>query len=168
MNRYTPILISAAALLAIALPLIIIYPPPPKDEPVAEVAPTEAPAHKQVFSPPELSVPTSTGGASVLMNVSAYCPGPCCCGKWADGTTASGQDAVGKIVAAPPNIAFGTVLIIPGYGVAVVQDRGGAITGNKIDVLFTDSANKTGHQKALEWGRQELMVKVKARLENVK
>ncbi len=45
--------------------------------------------------------------------VTAYCPGACCCGKWADGYTASGVPAIGKIVAAPPMIPFGTVLDIP-------------------------------------------------------
>ena len=101
-------------------------------EPVAEVAPTTLPAQ--------------------LMNVSAYCPCEKCCGKFADGFTASGVPAAGKIAAAPRDVPFGTVLDVPGYGRASVQDRGGAITGNKIDVLFPT------HQEALEWGRQYLMV----------
>jgi len=89
-----------------------------------------------------------------LMNVSAYCPCEKCCGK-ADGYTASGVPAVGKIVAAPKGVAFGTVLDIPGYSPrAVVQDRGGAITGNKLDVLMET------HQEALNWGRQYLKVRI--------
>jgi 3D (Asp-Asp-Asp) domain-containing protein len=43
---------------------------------------------------------------------------------------------------------------VPGYGEAVVWDRGGAIKGNKIDLLFPS------HQEALEWGRQYITVKV--------
>ena len=85
--------------------------------------------------------------------VTAYCPCEKCCGKCADGYTASGRPAVGKIVAAPSTIPFGTVLKIPGYGVAAVQDRGGTITGNRLGVLFDT------HQEALNWGVQELMVK---------
>ncbi len=129
----------------VAFALIPDYSPP---EPVPEVASVEAAAY--------------TEPNYIIMNVSAYCPGPCCCGRFADGITASGAKAVGKIVAAPPDMPFGTVLEIPGYGRCRVQDRGGAITGNKIDVLFPT------HQEALEWGRQYLMVKVKARMESVK
>lgn len=87
-----------------------------------------------------------------LYRVTAYCPKKCCCGKFADGYTASGGPAVGRIVAAPSTIPFGTALNIPGYGVALVQDRGGAITGNRLDVLFAT------HEEAKQWGVQELMV----------
>ncbi len=83
---------------------------------------------------------------SCIWRVTAYCPAACCCGNFADGLTASGVPAVGLIVAAPPDIPFGTPLTVQGYGYAVVADRGGAITGRKLDVLF-----KT-HQEALNWG----------------
>lgn len=54
----------------------------------------------------------------------------------ADGTsTASGRDADGYLIAAAgSNIAFGTHIQTP-YGEAVVHDRGGAVSGNHIDVL---------------------------------
>jgi len=93
----------------------------------------------------------------ILMNVSAYCPCEKCCGEFADGITASGKPAEGFLVAAPPNIPFGTMLSIPGYnnGLPVpVLDRGGAIKGNKLDVFFPT------HQEALNWGRQFLEVRV--------
>ena len=111
----------------------------PSNEPVAEVAPMEAPAQ--------------------LYRVTAYCPcEKCCSTKWADGLTASGLPAVGLIVAAPKDVPFGTVLDIPGYGRAQVQDRGGAITGNRLDVLFAT------HEEAKQWGVKWL--KVKARMES--
>ena len=98
----------------------------------------------------------------VTYNVSAYCAGPCCCGDFADGITASGHKIQPGdcFVAAPKSIPFGTKLWIPGYngGEAVsVLDRGGAIKGNKLDVFF---GGKDGHQKALQWGRQYLKVKI--------
>jgi 3D (Asp-Asp-Asp) domain-containing protein len=96
-------------------------------------------------------VPTYT---EVEMNVSAYCKGECCCGDFADGITASGKPATGKLIAAPPNYPFGTKMDVPGYGEAVVFDRGGAIQGNKIDLLFPS------HQDALDFGRQFITVKV--------
>ena len=61
-----------------------------------------------------------------------------CCGKL-DGITASGAVAqVGRTVAAPEDIPFGTVLYIDGIGERVVEDRGGLVTGDKLDVLCTD------------------------------
>ena len=88
------------------------------------------------------------------MNVSAYCTCEKCCGQFADGITASGVPAVGKMIAAPKTYAFGTKMDIPGYGTALVQDRGGAIKGNKLDLLFPS------HQDALNWGRQYVKVRV--------
>jgi len=90
----------------------------------------------------------------VEMNVSAYCPCEKCCGEFADGITASGVPAIGKIIAAPRNYSFGTKMDVPGYGEAIVLDRGGVITDNRIDLLFST------HQEALNFGRQNLTVKV--------
>ena len=105
-------------------------------------------------SPSSEATVVNSSAAVRLFTVTAYCPCKLCCGRWADGITASGIKAEGLIVAAPSTIPFGTVLDIPGYGVASVQDRGGAIIGDKIDVLFST------HQAALEWSVQELMVTI--------
>ncbi len=72
------------------------------------------------------------------------------------GITASGTKAKpGRTIAADTSIfPFGTKLKVPGYGTGVVEDRGGAITGNRLDLFF-----KT-HKQALEWGRQTVTVEV--------
>lgn len=58
-----------------------------------------------------------------------------CCGK-TDGITASGARAsVGRTIAAPKNIPFGTVLYIEGIGERVVEDRGGSVKNKRLDVL---------------------------------
>jgi len=58
-------------------------------------------------------------------------------------TTATGLRAGYGVVAVDPRvIPLGTKLFIPGYGVAVAGDTGGAIKGNKIDLGFDDV--KTG------------------------
>ncbi|NIU84284.1 MAG: hypothetical protein GWN64_12630, partial [Candidatus Thorarchaeota archaeon] len=52
----------------------------------------------------------------------------------------------------------GTEISIPGYNngrPVKVFDRGGAIKGNRLDVFFPT------HQKALEWGVQNLAVKIR-------
>ena len=58
-----------------------------------------------------------------------------CCGK-TDGITASGAYAtVGRTIAAPSNLPFGTRLYIDGIGERVVEDRGGSISGQRLDIL---------------------------------
>ena len=70
------------------------------------------------------------------------------------GYTASGTRARPGTIAAPKTYPFGTIMYIEGYGYGVVQDRGGAIKGNRIDLYFST------HRKALEWGAQTKQVKV--------
>jgi 3D (Asp-Asp-Asp) domain-containing protein len=84
--------------------------------------------------------------------VTAYCPCEKCCGRFADGRTASGIAAEGKIIAADKWVPFGTLLRVPGYGLATVQDRGRAIKGDRLDVFY-----KT-HAEAKRFGRRKLTV----------
>jgi 3D (Asp-Asp-Asp) domain-containing protein len=53
----------------------------------------------------------------------------------------------GTIAADTSLYPFGTLMFVPGYGYGVVQDRGGSIKGDKIDLFFKR------HKQALEWGR---------------
>ena len=80
--------------------------------------------------------------------LTAYCACIKCCGK-TNGITASGVRAKeGVTIAADTRLLpFGTEVIIDGHEYTV-QDKGGAIKGNRIDIFF-DS-----HQKALEFGVQ--------------
>ena len=90
-----------------------------------------------------------------IYKVTAYCPCSKCCGSHANGYTASGTKATaGRTIAAPSNFAFGTKLIINGKEY-VVEDRGGAIKGNRID-MYVES-----HAQALAWGVKYLPVEVK-------
>lgn len=84
--------------------------------------------------------------------VTAYCPCRICCGPKARGVTASGRPARGLVVAAPPKIPFGVLAYVPGYGMAKVADRGGAIQGNRLDVLLPT------HAEARAWGVRYLAV----------
>lgn len=87
--------------------------------------------------------------------LTAYCPCPICCGAYSNmenPTTASGTTATaGRTIAAPSNFAFGTQLVINGQ-VYTVEDRGSAITGNRIDVFFSS------HAEALAFGRRSASV----------
>ncbi|MBE3040551.1 MAG: 3D domain-containing protein [Chloroflexi bacterium] len=101
---------------------------------------------------PGRTVGCSGSPAPQLYRVTAYCPCKLCCGPKARGITASGTRADHPLVAAPPEIPFGTVLDIPGYGRVKAEDRGGAIKGLRLDVLFPT------HKDALQWGVQYLAV----------
>ncbi len=96
---------------------------------------------------------TSSNEGTVTYKVTAYCPCSKCCGR-ATGRTASGTRATaGRTVAASSKFAFGTKLNIGGH-VYTVEDRGGAINGNRIDI-FVNS-----HAEALRWGVKYLTVSV--------
>lgn len=92
----------------------------------------------------------------VEMEVTAYCRCKSCCGECSDGITASGHRLrqSDKVIAAPKAFRFGSKIYVPGYGLASVEDRGGAIKGNRLDVYFSS------HQEALQWGRQKLTITI--------
>lgn len=100
-------------------------------------------------TPRTATVPTN----ATTYKVTAYCSCAKCCGK-TTGRTASGTQATaGRTVAAPANFAFGTKLNIGGQ-IYTVEDRGGAIKGNKIDIYVNS------HAAALQWGVRYLPVSV--------
>ena len=97
---------------------------------------------------------TTTTGTTKIFKITAYCSCSKCCGKYASGYTSSGTKATaGRTVAASSQFAFGTKLIINGKEYTV-EDRGGAITGNKIDIYMNT------HTEALAWGVKYLPVQV--------
>ena len=95
----------------------------------------------------------ATTGGTKIYKVTAYCACSKCCGK-RTGITASGTRATaGRTVAASSQFSFGTKLVINGK-TYIVEDRGGAIKGNKIDIYMNS------HAEALAWGVKYLPVQV--------
>ena len=93
------------------------------------------------------------GTGTAIYKVTGYCACVKCCGK-TNGITASGTKATaGRTIAASGQFTFGTKLLINGT-TYTVEDRGGAIKGNKIDVYFNT------HAEALQWGVKYLPVQV--------
>jgi len=111
--------------------------------------------------------PPTTEWETVTMTVTAYCPCELCCDDWGKILVSSGERKTAskhtikegdKFVAAPRKYPFGTEMIIEGYAdgkIVKVEDIGGAIKGNKLDVYFDD------HQEALNWGVRDIEVKVR-------
>lgn len=104
------------------------------------------------------ALPRTSGTTTAQINgetykITAYCSCSKCCGK-TTGRTASGTQATaGRTVAAPAKFAFGTKLNIGGH-IYTVEDRGGAISGNRIDIYVSS------HSEALQWGVKYLPVSV--------
>ena len=55
----------------------------------------------------------------------------------------------GTLAADTSVLPFGTIVEVPGYGYGRVEDRGGAIKGNRLDLWFPS------HSEAQRWGRQK-------------
>ncbi|MCZ6811129.1 MAG: 3D domain-containing protein, partial [Planctomycetota bacterium] len=98
---------------------------------------------------------------TMAMLVTAYSPDERSCGQFADGITASGYSVwtnAMKLAAADTSVLpFGTLVSVPGYHdsrAVPVLDRGGAIKGDRLDILFPT------HEAALQWGVQHLDVTI--------
>lgn len=96
-----------------------------------------------------LSKTSYTAASAMRMVATAYTAGCSGC----SGITAIGYRAGHGIVAVDPHvIPLGSRLFIPGYGVAIAGDTGGAIRGKRIDLGF----NSLGD--ALQFGRRSVVV----------
>lgn len=101
----------------------------------------------------------STAGLTpkvATLNISAYCSCARCCGK-TNGITSSGAPAKEwYTIAAGSGYPIGTVIYIPALadkpngGWFVVEDRGGAISNNRIDIYMGS------HGSAIQFGRKNL------------
>ena len=78
--------------------------------------------------------------------ITAYCPCAECCGRLADGTTATGLPAGPGIVAVDPDvIPLGSTVIIDGQKY-LAADTGSGVTGNHIDICLAS------HEETVEHG----------------
>ncbi|MCU0689264.1 MAG: 3D domain-containing protein [Phycisphaerales bacterium] len=98
---------------------------------------------------------------TMWMTVTAYSPDERSCPGTADGITASLHHVATnghRSVAADTRILpLGTMLSIPGYDqdrVVPVLDRGGAIKGRRLDVLYAT------HEQARQWGVRRVQVTI--------
>lgn len=94
---------------------------------------------------------------SFIAECTAYTAGYESTGKTPDhpayGITASGRKVSEGMIAADTSVLpFGTKVWIEGLGVFVVEDTGGDIKGNRIDIYMNDL------DEAVKFGRQERRV----------
>ena len=110
---------------------IAVAEPPPALAPVEHAAPH----------------PTASGPRTLTVSVTGYS---------LRGRTATGIPTAPGVVAVDPSvIPLGTRLSIPGYGVGIAADTGGAVQGNTIDVWFATNA------QAIQWGRRTVTITIR-------
>ncbi|WP_242317131.1 cell wall-binding protein EntD [Bacillus cereus group sp. BfR-BA-01489] len=118
----------------------------------------EKPAAKPVAKSTETSAPA--GGREITVEATAYTADPSENGSYGGRVlTAMGHDLTAnpnmKVIAVDPKvIPLGSKVWVEGYGEAIAGDTGGAIKGNRIDVLVGSDGS------ANSWGRKSVKVKV--------
>lgn len=81
-----------------------------------------------------------------------WCSG--CSGITATGINVAANPNMKVIAVDPSVIPLGSKVWVEGYGYAIAGDTGGAIKGNKIDLLMSSK------DKAYKWGRKKVRIKV--------
>ena len=99
------------------------------------------------------SAPKNVSGRTITMRSTAYTSDPSENGGYS--TTAMGTAIRYGVAAVDTNvIPLGTRLYIEGYGYARAEDTGGAIKGNKIDLVFGSKSQSNN------WGRRTVRVTI--------
>lgn len=123
------------------------------EEPVDKIVQVKSEVVSSRASTTSRTSQSNSGSTVKIYKVTAYCSCAKCCGK-TNGITSSGKKATaGRTIAAPASFAFGTKVLINGKEY-VVEDRGGAIRGNRIDVYMNS------HSAAMAWGVKYLPVEI--------
>lgn len=122
-------------------------------QPVNQIVQVQKITSRASTLPRTAATSTVASSDAITCKVTAYCSCKKCCGK-TNGVTAAGTKATaGRTVAASSKYKIGTKLNIGGH-IYTVEDRGGAINGNKIDIYVNS------HSEALQWGVRYLPVSV--------
>jgi 3D (Asp-Asp-Asp) domain-containing protein len=123
--------------------------------------------------PRRIRPPKNVRPVSIELKTTSYCHcGRCCSYKWLFGfpyqrtgpfsfrlkhvgKTSSGAMARPGTIAADTTIyPYGTIMKVPGYGYGRVEDRGGAVKGQHIDLY------RSNHWLSRRWGVRSRKVKV--------
>lgn len=99
----------------------------------------------------KISIPAIVTSYAPFDNVSGICNN-------GDPYNTSTGKMPGRLYAAadPERLPYGTRLYIPGYGIVIIQDTGGALIKDKNNVRI-DIFHET-YKEAMEWGEQPLEV----------
>ena len=97
----------------------------------------------------------------MYMTVTGYSPDARSCGKYADNKTATMNsvwtNGMNLVAADPKLLPYWSIISVPGYAngeIVPVLDCGGAIKGNRLDLLYPT------HERALQWGIRDLPITI--------
>lgn len=122
-----------------------------KPQPTA--TPNASVVHEVNHQSENISSKYTNEGRVLKVRSTAYCACSKCCGKWANGITATGTVATqGRTIAVDQSvIPLGSKVSINGQ-IYVAEDTGSGVNGNSIDLYFES------HSEALNWGVRNLEV----------
>ena len=115
--------------------------------------------------PAQPSKPTA-GGKEIYVEATAYTADPAengyasgqqvfsACNSGGKGYNLTANPGMKLIAVDPSVIPLGKTVNVEGYGVAIAADTGGAIKGNRIDVLMPDKGSSS------QWGRKIVKVTI--------
>ena len=109
---------------------------------------TPAPAPVAESAPAEIAVPRTAAVSSAPGTLTVSSSGYALRGRTATGILTG----PGVVAVDPSVIPLGTRMSIPGYGIGIAADTGGAIQGNTIDLWFPTV------EQALQWGRRTVTI----------
>ena len=135
-------------------------PPPPVPQTPAPVATPSAPATSSTANvnnvTPTDSLESFTASVTAYLATCAGCSGITANGTDVRSISTFNDSTFGsvRILAADRRFPFGTIIYVSGIGHGVVLDRGGAVTGNVLDLLMGSYADPW------QFGRQSLQAQV--------
>ena len=122
-------------------------------QPATTVAQTQVPATAETPTTQAPATSNQSGGRTLNVQATGYSynePG-------LSYYTATGIDLRNNptVIAVDPSvIPLGSLVEVPGYGIAIAGDTGGAIKGNIIDLHFTTV------EQANQWGRRNIKIRI--------
>lgn len=106
-----------------------------------------------------------TGMTWVRVKTTGYCPCVLCCGVFSDGKTSINRDVTKfpyGIAVEPKLVPYRTVVDVPGYGTAMVDDTGGAMRQSAKQGIVHFDLRFITHSEARRWGVRHLYVALPA------
>lgn len=104
---------------------------------------------------PVINPPAGTIWVNTL--TTGYCPCSLCCGLFSDGRTSTNRSVKSfpfGIAADPQLIPYRTMVDVPGYGLAMVDDTGGAMRQSAAKQRVHFDLRFQTHSQARNWGRR--------------
>ncbi|WP_433742245.1 LysM peptidoglycan-binding domain-containing protein [Falsibacillus pallidus] len=131
---------------------------PAKETAATAAAPSSQPANTEKAAPAKAEA-ASSEDSNVAKELTVKATGYTADCEGCSGITATGMNVKdnpnAKVISVDPSvIPLGSKVFVEGYGYATAADTGGAIKGNRIDILFPSK------DQAMDWGVRTVKVKV--------